>query len=269
MKIKLYELRHNQSVSVLILLIVFCVSCGVPKDVVYFQNLADSEQISTNSAVVTRYKPLDILGITVSAPDPEAAIPFNGGVASLNEGDTSSSGSGTVNTGSKYFVDANGMIEFPIIGSLKVAGLSNIEVKELIKEKLKTYIKDPSVAVQLKNFKVTIIGEVKNPGPINIENEQVTIIEAIGMAGDLDIQGKRTNIKVIRKEGDTQVVHTVDLTSKDIFNSSVYYLNQNDLVYVEPNDSKARLSRTSNWPRVLTSVSSILGIIISVIVLTR
>jgi len=161
------------------------------------------------------------------------------------------------------------MIEFPVIGTLKIAGLSNVEVKEMIKGKLKEYINDPIVSVKLENFRVTILGEVSNPGPITIENERITLIEALGLAGDLGIQGRRTNITVIREENNTQIIHKVDLTSKGIFNSPVYYLAQNDIVYVEPNESKVKASKTSNWPLVLTSVTSVLGIVISVIAITQ
>ena len=134
---------------------------------------------------------------------------------------------------------------------------------------MKKYIKKPIVSVQLENFKITVLGEVTKPGPITINNEQITLIEAIGLAGDLGIKGKRTNITVIRDNNDKKIVHKVDLTSKNIFSSPVFYLSQNDIIYVEPNTSKTKESRTSNWPQVLTSVGSLLGIIISVIVLTR
>lgn len=269
MKFKLINLENigiKKSVFLMIL-IVLCASCSAPKDIVYFQELENLEEISTNKVVGMTYKPQDIISIAVFAPDPETALPFNGSSSTIAEDGTLSNSSS--NAGTKYFIDENGMIEFPILGSLKIADKSNIEVKKFLKEKLTAYIQNPSVSVQLQNFKITVLGEVSNPGLLSIQNEQVTLIEAIGMAGDLGILGKRTNITVIRKENEKQVVHKVDLTSKDIFNSPVYYLKQNDLVYVEPNGSKAKLSRTSNWPRVLTSVTSVLGIIISVIAITR
>lgn len=263
------ENRGLRASVFIIILTALCASCRAPTDISYFQELEDLEEISTNKAVEITYKPQDIISIGVSAPDPETALPFNGSSATIDEDGSLNNGNTSGSGGSRYFIDANGMIEFPILGSLKIAGLTNIEVKEFLKEKLTAYIQNPSVSVQLQNFRVTVLGEVSTPGPLTIMNEQVTLIEAIGMAGDLGIQGKRTNITVIRKEDDKQIVHKVDLTSKDIFTSPVYYLNQNDVVYVEPNDSKAKLSRTSNWPRVLTSVTSVLGIIISVIAITR
>lgn len=251
------------------LLLILVSSCTAPKDIAYFQTLENLEEVTRRTKIIVKYKPQDIISIVVSASDPETAIPFNLGTPSV----TSNAGSSITSTASsgvsKYLLDSNGMIEFPVIGTLKVSGLSSAEVKEMIKEKLKTYIKNPIVTVQLENFKVTVMGEVNNPGPYTINNERITIIEALGLAGDLGIQGKRTNITVIREENNKQIIHKVDLTSKDVFNSPVYYLAQNDVVYVEPNTSRTRASKTSNWPRILTSATSVLGIIISLIVISK
>ena len=250
------------------LLVLFIVSCKAPKDIVYFQESENLEQITSGNRFIATYKPHDIISIKVSAPDAAIAIPFNAGTASLN----SESGALTTSTTAprpSYLIDDNGMIEFPVLGELKIGGLSSAEVKDMIKEKLTEYINDPIVSVRLENFKITILGEVQNPGPFTVNNERITLIEALGLAGDLGIQGKRTNITVIREENNTQVIHKVDLTSKDVFSSPVYYLSQNDVVYVEPNASKAKSSKNSNWPRVLTSVTSVLGIIISVIAITQ
>ena len=253
----------------LLSLVLGITSCGAPKDISYFQELENLQEIAAITQSMATYKSQDMLRIVISASDPEAAIPFNAGTAT-NFGDSGALGNASgVSGGSLYLIDSDGMIEFPIVGQLKVAGLTNTEVKDLVKEKLKTYINDPIVAVQLQNFKITVLGEVKNPGPFTINNERVTLIEAIGLAGDLGIQGKRDNVTVIRQENNKQVVHKVDLTTQEIFSSPVYYLAQNDVIYVEPNKSKAKLSRTSNWPRVLTSVTSVVGIIISVIAITR
>lgn len=251
--------------SILTLLVIS--SCAAPKDVVYFQESENLENIISSSPKIAIYKPQDIISIQISAPDADTAIPFNAGTISLGSEDGSLAGNALPTP--TYLIDSNGMIEFPVLGTLTVAGLSSVSVKEMIKKQLKEYINDPIVSVKLENFKITILGEVREPGPIVINNERMTLIEAIGIAGDLDIQGRRTNITVIREDNNTQTIYKVDLTSKDIFSSPVYYVAQNDIIYVEPNTSKRRLSRNSNWPRILTSVSSVLGIIISVIAITR
>lgn len=250
------------------LLPLFIFSCKAPKDVVYFQESENLEQIVSQNKLATTYKVNDIIGIKVAAPDAETALPFNPGSSTISSESTTQNTS--VNSSRPtYLIDAEGMIEFPVLGELKVAGLTSVEVKQMIKEKLKAYINDPIVSVRLENFKVTILGEVNNPGPFNIANERITLLEAIGLAGDLGIKGKRTNITVIREQDDVQTVHKVDLTSKEIFNSPVYYLAQNDVVYVEPNESQVKTSKNNNWPRILTSVTSVLGIIISVIAITQ
>ena len=249
------------------LLPLFIFSCKAPKDVVYFQESENLEQIISNNKQATTYKVNDIIGIKVTAPDAETALPFNPNSSISSESSTQNTSIST--TRPTYLIDAAGMIEFPVLGELKVAGLTSVEVKEMIKERLKVYINDPIVSVRLENFKVTILGEVNNPGPINIANERITLLEAIGLAGDLGIKGKRTNITVIREQDDVQTVHKVDLTSKEVFNSPVYYLAQNDVVYVEPNEAQVKTSKNNNWPRILTSVTSVLGIIISVIAITQ
>lgn len=241
-------------------------SCNAPKDVVYFQGLKNLEEIKTNTKITTTFKPQDIISILVSSADNESAVSFNSGITSEEKNNITAQK--TVNKPT-YLIDTNGMIDFPVLGKLKIAGLSNMQVKELLKQKLKAFIKDPVIAVNLENFKITVLGDVSSPGSFLINNERVTLIEALGLAGDLSITGKRTNITVIREENNKQIIHKLDLTSKDIFKSPVFYLAQNDVVYVTPNKAKINRSRSNNWPRILTSVSSVLGIIISVIVLTR
>lgn len=252
---------------VYLLLLLTIVSCSAPKDVSYFQGIKNLEEINITNKKETTYKPQDIISIHINAEDAETALPFNTNT-NVNTGTEDYPVAGT-SQASKYLIDANGMIEFPVIGSIKVADFTSFEVKELLKQKLKKYIKNPIVSVKLENFTITVLGEVNNPGPVVINNERVTIIEAIGLAKDLNIKGKRENITVIRTEGKKQTAHKVDLTSKDIFNSPVYYLAQNDVVYVEPNTSRKKESRDNQWSRILTSTSSILGIVISIILLTR
>lgn len=261
-KVPLYK------VIVCTLFLLFIFSCKAPKDVVYFQESENLEQIVSKNKLVTSYKVNDIISIKVTAPDAETALPFNPISTSISNGSTTQN-TNIDSTRPTYLIDAEGMIEFPVLGELKVTGLTSVQVKSMIKKKLKVYINDPIVSVRLENFKVTILGEVNNPGPFNIANERITLIEAIGLAGDLGIKGKRTNITVIREQDNVQTVHKVDLTSKEIFNSPVYYLAQNDVIYVEPNESQIKTSKNNNWPRVLTSVTSVLGIIISVIAITR
>ena len=209
-------------------------SCGTRKDVIYFQNvdeMAVSRPITNYSSVI---QPDDMLTINVSALDYDAVRPFNlPAVSFIGEG-----GSIERSAQQYYLVDYNGNIEFPVLGTLKISGLNRVQATNMITDKLKDYIKDPIVNIRIVNFKVTVLGEVTRPGQYNVRNERITILEAIGSAGDLTLYGQRNNVLVIREENGKKTYNRVDLTSEDIFNSPYYYLNQNDVVYVEPNNSK-------------------------------
>ncbi len=252
----------------LVLVLVSVFSCKVPTDVIYFQDSANKEEISSSNSFTPVFKVDDIVSILISAADMDAARPFN-----LMQGSsitTSSLGeAGIGNAGGNgapeptYLIDEEGNIDFPVLGRLKIAGLTRIQVKEMIKEKLKIYINDPIVSVRLKNFKITVMGEVARPGSYTIPNERVTIIEALGLAGDMTIKGKRENVMVIRENDGVNTYHRVDVTSKSIFESPVYYLAQNDVLYIEPNVSRIRESKTRN--NTLGVIISIIGVIISTV----
>lgn len=238
-------------------------SCTVPENIVYFQNTKNLEKITTNNNFEPSFKIDDIVSISVSAADLDTARPFN-----LSQGISSSaSGSGVssnVATQSpNYLIDTQGNIEFPVLGELKIAGLTRVKVKNMIKQKLKVYINDPIVTVRLQNFKITVLGEVSNPGSYSIANERITIIDALGLAGDLTIKGRRENILVIRENDSLTTYHKLDLTSKNIFNTPAYYLTQNDVVYVEPNESQVRRSKTND--NTLAVVFSGIGLIVTVL----
>ncbi|MEW7291836.1 polysaccharide biosynthesis/export family protein [Aquimarina sp. 2304DJ70-9] len=250
----------------LLLLLISVVSCKVPGDVVYFQDSKDLEQITSTNSFTPVFKVDDIVSILISASDMDAARPFNlMGGSSIASGGAENGGAsaGGGSTEPTYLIDEEGNIDFPVLGRLKVAGLTRIEAKEIIKEKLKVYINDPIVSVRLQNFKITVLGEVSSPGAYTIPNERITIIEALGMAGDLTIKGKRANVMVIRENEGVNTYHRVDLTSKSIFESPVYYLAQNDVLYVEPNNSQIRTSKTNS--NTLAIVLSVFGVAITTI----
>jgi polysaccharide export outer membrane protein len=163
-----------------------------------------------------------------------------------------------------YLVQENGNIEFPIIGSIKVGGLTRTQAIELIKQQLSSYVVNPTVSVRILNFRVTVLGEVRNPGTFTIPNERITILEALGISGDLLITGERQNVLVIREEDGTRKEYRVDLTQESLFSSPVFYLQQNDVVYVEPNRAKrsAALINASNTGIVLSSLSLVLTTLI-------
>ncbi len=248
----------------LFLVVISVVSCKVPTDVVYFQESKNLEQIPATGSFTPVFKVDDIVSILVTATDMDAARPFNlaqGASVSVSAGDGGVSSGGSEAGEPTYLIDEEGNIDFPVLGKLKIVGMTRVEVREMIKEKLKVYINEPMLNIRLKNFKFTVLGEVSNPGSYTIPNDRVTIIEALGMAGDMTIKGKRANVMVIRENDGVNTYHRVDFTSKSIFESPVYYLAQNDVLYIEPNDSKIRTSKTNN--NTFGIVLSVLGALLS------
>ena len=213
-------------------------SCGTPKDVAYFQDLNNNPDtvITLQNRVIT-VKPTDKIYIGVKSKDPQISQLF-----SLT-GSTSSSSN--VKDAIYYTVDSKGNIDFPVLGTIHVAGLTREQIAEKIKKSLleASLVKDPTVTVGLGNLYYSVMGEVANPGRFSMDEEKVTILDAISNAGDLTIQGRRQDVMVLRQENGHQKVYKIDLCSgKDIFNSPAYYLQQNDVVYVTPNDTKKRSS---------------------------
>lgn len=212
--------------------------CTSRKKVVYFHG-----GINATSDLNKNYTPVlhtdDLLSITVMALDPESVKPFNLPIQ-LNAANQGYSIGAPSPPG--YLIDADGQIDFPIIGKLKLAGLTRTQAIELLKEKLSNYIKDPTLNIRILNYKITVLGEVRNPGTFTIPNERVTLLEAIGIAGDLNITALRKNVLVIRDVDGKKTETRIDLTNSDLFSSPVYYLHQNDVVYVEPNRAKINSS---------------------------
>ena len=247
-------------------------SCSSPRQVVYFQDLRPGEtEIAINAANEIRLRPEDKVSIIVNSRDPQLTNLFNLPYVSKQLGIISGT-SGSNQGVSGYTVDDQGEIDFPVLGKLHIAGMKRQEVAEFIKDKLVTsnLVKDPVVTVEFQNLCISVLGEVNNPGRINIDRDKVTILEALSMAGDLTIYGKREKVLVLRQEGDIQRVYGVNLTSgQHVYTSPVYYLQQNDVVYVEPNAMKARQSTvngnnvrsTSFWISLASLLTSI-GILI-------
>ena len=210
--------------------------------------------------------PKDLLTITVNTSDPDAAIPFNLTVATpitANSKNLTSQPSLQ-----QYLVDNNGNIDFPVLGTLHIGGLTKSQAENMIKEKLKTYIKeDPIVNVRMANYKISVMGEVASPGTFTITNEKVNIMEALAMAGDMTVYGQRDKVKLIREDaqGNRQVI-PLNLNDADIIVSPYYYLQQNDVVYVTPNKTKAKNAGISNSTTIWFSVVGTLVSLVSLIV---
>lgn len=216
-------------------------SCGTPKEIAYFQDFASHPDTILNiqKRVIT-IKPTDKLYIGVKSKDPQISQLF-----SLSSGTNNSSAYSLSKDAYYYTVDSHGNIDFPVLGTIAVGGMTREQVAAKIKQELlsQSLVKDPVVTVSLSNLHYSVIGEVTRPGQFDIEDEQVSILDALGKAGDLTIYGNRTNVMVLRQEGEHQKVYSLNLCSgKDVLNSPVFYLQQNDVVYVSPNETKARQS---------------------------
>ena len=198
----------------------------------------------------------DILSISVSSLNPEAAEIFN--VSNLIATQSSSS-EGKTTQASGYLIDQEGFIRFPILGRLKAAGMTKKELREKITQELtgRKLLLEPIVDVRYLNYKVSVLGEVGNPSVLTIPNEKVTLLEALGLAGDLTIYAKRDNVLLIREKDGIKRTHRIDLTTDELLTSPYYYLQSNDIIYVQPNKSKvASTSTTLQWlPLIISALS--------------
>lgn len=242
----------------IVVIAIFVSSCATRKEVVYFQDAKDFETIVDTDTFATKFKINDILNIYISTFDAEATKPFN--LIKATENGRSEA--------VDYLIDKDGNIDYPVLGKMKLVGLTVKEAKELFKQKLAVYLKDPIVNIRLANFRVTVLGSVNRPGTYTISGERITILEALGQAGDLTIKGRRDNVLVIRDFNGTKVYTRINLTNKESMNSPVYYLTQNDIVYVEPNKSAISTSSLDNRTSVLVSIVSLI-VTSGVILLTR
>lgn len=246
-----------------ILLLIFLTSifaCQSKKEIIYFQGIENLKANDAAQSFEPKLKPDDLLLIIVSAQDPEAAAPFNLSAYS-DSGASSDKPNGSL-TYQTYLVDTSGFIEFPVLGRLKVGGLTKSEAVEMIKTELRKYIISPIVNLRITNYKVSVMGEVTKPGSYDINTERVTLIEALSKAGDLTIYGNRKNILIIRNVNGEQTNNFIDLTSPDFINSPFYYLTQNDVVYVQPNKTKVNSSVIGpNVTATLTALSLLITVI--------
>ncbi|WP_296317525.1 polysaccharide biosynthesis/export family protein [Winogradskyella sp. UBA3174] len=251
----------NQTFLILILSLFLAHSCASRKNLVYFQDEPIQEGLSVNEPEQLIYKPDDILTINVSALDPETVIPFTLPVVSNNLGGIGAQGAIQQQS---YLVDYNGNIEFPVLGTTKIAGLNRTQLTKMLTERIREYARDPIVNVRLVNFTVTIIGEVSSPGTFTIQDERITLLEALGLARDLTIYGRRKNVLLIREVDGKKKFAKIDLTSINTVSSPLYYLQQNDVIYVEPNKAKLRSSTYTQNNGLLISAIGTLTTIIAV-----
>lgn len=238
--------------TLLFILAILITSCVPRERIVYFQG--DLDAVSEVERHAVKIQADDLLEITVFGRSLEATRIFNQEANILNQ-----------NTRQTYLVDEEGNIEFPVLGKVQLAGLTRNEAIQYMKGLLSKDIVDPGVSIAIKNYRITVLGEVTKPGTYPLENEKVTILEALGMAGDMTINGVRENVLVVREEGGERNYYRVNLASSEVFNSPVYYLAQNDVVYVEPNQNK--INTSSNTIRNVSFGISIASFLITLVTL--
>ena len=245
-------------------MILMMVGCGSSMEVAYRQNIDSISLAASKGLYDAKIMPKDELTILVQTTDPLTSEPFN----LRSTGQTSSK-----NQITGYLVDNDGMINFPIVGKIHVAGLTKTECEDLIKSKIQPYLartENPLVSVRTSSYRITVIGEVNKPGVIPVATEKISLIEALAEAGDMTIYGKRDNVLLVRedKSGEKHKVR-LNMNDANIINSPYYYLQQNDIVYVEPHKVKARNtffgSNTSIFYSVIGITTSLVSLLITVL----
>ena len=235
-------------------------SCTSHKDVPYFQNAATADLSQSAFLYDARIMPKDQLTITVSTINEEAAAPFNLTVPTPYTVNSRSTYSQAMLQ--TYLVDNQGKINFPIIGELKVGGLTKSEAELMIQQKIQPYINEqekPIVTVRMTGYQISVIGEVARPGTFTVSREKITVLEALAQAGDLTIYGQRKNVQLIREDANGQKsIHLLDLTDANLVNSPYYYMQQNDVINVTPNKVKAQNSSVGSMTTLWFSATSIL-----------
>jgi polysaccharide export outer membrane protein len=235
------------------------VGCSAHRKIPYLQGAGEGDpgaMAMTSELYDARIMPKDLLTITVSTTDPEASRPFNLTTPSMSTGITTTSQPQL----QPYLVDNNGEINFPVLGIIKLQGFTKREAEQAIALLLQKYIKEPPVVtVSFVNYKISVLGEVARPNTFTIMNEKVNVFEALAMAGDMTIWGKRDNVKLIREDASgNQSVVLLNLNDPYIIYSPYYYMQQNDVLYVEPNKTKARSSEIGSATGIWLSATSIL-----------
>ncbi|MCQ2346923.1 MAG: polysaccharide biosynthesis/export family protein [Paludibacteraceae bacterium] len=254
--------------ATLILMAMTIASCTTQKKLTYFQGITKTCTDSINRHFKSEIEPIikmgDALTITVNALDQEAAAPYNLPTVNMAKPNNNVVSS---NTSQQYYlVDAEGNINFPVLGSLHVLGLKRTEVENMIAEKLAGQIIDPLVVVHLLNAHVTVMGEVVHPGQIAMSNERLSLPDALAAAGDLTPYGKRDNIMIAREVNGKMEFARISLNGADIFTSPYYYLQQNDIIYVSPNNVRAVSSQNIGlWLSMVSTVASAATVIVTVV----
>lgn len=257
---------NGKLVILSLLLIGSAQSCITYKNIAYFKDIPDSARTYIQNAQYQQLHihPDDILNISIQTMDPAVNQLFGQTLSSQGSPPSptaSSSGAATATSMTGFLVDKQGVVNLPVLGNFKLAGLTTMQARDTIREASKLFYKDPAVYVRFANLKVTVLGEVLHPGTYVLPNEKNTLFDALGLAGDLTIFGKRDNVLLMRDSSGYTSLIRINLTSKTVMNQSYFYLKQNDVLYVEPNKYKIA-SQDAIATRNYTIIVSVLTILI-------
>jgi len=249
----------NLSFLSFLCIVLFC-GCGGARNLVYFSDLANETNAKKIDNESIKIQQKDVLRINVSSQSQESNVLF-----ATNTGGNVSTSEFAKPVG--HSVNKNGEINFPVLGNVKLEGLTIAEAQDMLASKLVRYVKTPIVDVQIINFKITVIGEVNHPSSFTISGDGINLLEALGMAGDMTVYGKRNNVLVIREEHGNRIMKRLNLNNREVMNSPFFTLKQNDIVYVEPDKSKSieYSSGTRTMPIVIASLSAVALLISSVL----
>ncbi|MDB5137984.1 MAG: Polysaccharide biosynthesis/export protein [Mucilaginibacter sp.] len=270
-----------QNIFLFLTVILWLSSCVSQKQIAYFQKSANqSDTIKVAELYIPKIQPGDILSIYVGSLNPMASSFFNPYSASpITDDNSASSGFNGKAPGTSsspvlsqsaapgFLVDASGTIVYPLLGSIKLSGLTTSQARDTLKTRLKSFLKEPTVNVRFLNYKISVMGEVAKPSVYVIPNETITLPEALSLAGDLTIFGKRDNVLVIRDNNGKKEFGRVDLNSRDFFTSPYYYLHANDVIYVEP--GKGRVAQTDKTYQILPVILSALSFLSIIFVYSK
>lgn len=267
----------KRTLILLAVLAAILASCGTPKEIVYFQDIKGETTLRADKAEPIRLKPTDQISVIVNSRDPQVTAMFNLPYYTKRLGDSQSltASNQVLNTQgimSGYTVDSDGYIDFPVLGKILVAGLTREEAEETIKEELldSRQIKDPVVIIEFMNLGFSILGEVNKPGRYKIDRDRFTVLDAIGLAGDLTINGRRDNVLLVRHDGSKDHTYTMNLMdARKLYASPAFYIQQGDVIYVTPNDKRIREStvnannvRSTSFWISLTSLLTSVGLFV-------
>ena len=261
--------RRSSSILASVSAAIVLAGCATSKDIVYFQNIDDVPGDGGFPKYEPRIKEDDRLSIIVSGPDKTVTAPYN-----LTVGELASTGASAINPESStinYLVNTEGDIDFPVLGKIHVAGMTRQQLADFLTGQIGQDVKDPVVYVSFKNFKITVLGEVRSPGTYTFDSEKISLLQVLGRAGDLNLTAERDGIILIREEDGKPKHYTIDLKDCSLMTSPYYYLQQNDVIYIPPSATRVATATTATgiWSVVLSSITTAVALFTMIFSLTR